>query len=384
MSTWRIPLADIDLDQREKQAVLDVLERRWLTMGEVTQAFESEFSQFICVKHALAVANCTVALHMACLALDIGPGDEVIVPSLTFVATANAVRYTGAKPVFADVNSSQDLTISPQEIEKLITPQTKAIIVMHYGGYPCRMHEIMEIARRHNLAVIEDDAHAPGATLDGVKMGVWGDIGCFSFFSNKNMTTGEGGMVTTQRDDLAEKFRLLRSHGMTTLTWDRHRGHAWSYDVVAPGYNYRMDEIRAAIGRVQLQKLPENNARREIRVQQYQELFQEALPQVEVPFQSFNGQSAYHLMPVLLPRGSDRVKFMESMKSSGVQTSVHYPPAHLFSHYRALEPNANGSLPLTEDIAAREVTLPLYAGLKAEDVEIVVEATAKALVEACP
>ncbi len=253
----RVPLSDLDYGAEEEQAVLDVIRRRWLTMGAVTQQFESAFAELLGAGHAFGVANGTVALHLACLALDIGPGDEVIVPSLTFVASANAVLYTGADVRFADIVGPDDLNVSPSSIASQITSRTKAILVVHYGGYPCRMPEIVELAHRHGLAVIEDAAHAPGAQLDGRAMGTWGDAGCFSFFSNKNLAVGEGGMLVTGRADLAEKIRLLRSHGMTTLTWDRHRGHASSYDVVALGYNARIDEIHAALGLAQLAKLPE-------------------------------------------------------------------------------------------------------------------------------
>jgi dTDP-4-amino-4,6-dideoxygalactose transaminase len=238
---WRVPLIDIDFGIEEEEAVLQVIRSRWLSMGMVTQAFEQEFAAFIGAKYALAVTNATAALHLACLAVGIGPGDEVIVPSLTFVATANAVRYTGATPVFADIESLDWLNISPASIESRITGHTKAILVVHYAGFPCNMPAIMDIARRHNLVVLEDAAHAIGSSLGGRSLGTWGAIGCYSFFSNKNMTTGEGGMLATDDDSLAEKLRLLRSHGMTSLSWDRHQGHAYSYDVVDLGYNYRID-----------------------------------------------------------------------------------------------------------------------------------------------
>ncbi len=231
----RIPLSDMAYDAEEEQAALEVIQRRWLTMGSVTQKFESEFARSVGVKHALAISNGTHALHLACLALGIGPGDEVIVPALTFVATANAVLYTGAEVRFAEIIGEDDFNISPEDIENRITPHTRAIMVVHYGGYACRMPEILEIARHHELAVIEDAAHAHGASLEDRALGTWGDAGCFSFFSNKNLATGEGGMLITDRDDIAEKVRVLRSHGMTTLTWDRHHGHAYSYDVVALG-----------------------------------------------------------------------------------------------------------------------------------------------------
>ena len=191
--TWRVPLSDLEYGPEEEQAVMDVLRSGWLTMGEVTEQFERHFAEAIGVKHAIAVSSATVALHLAYLSLDIGPGDEVIVPSLTFVATANAILYTGAEVCFADIISSDELNIAPLEIEKLITSRTKAIVVVHYGGYPCQMPAIMDIATSNNLYVIEDAAHAPGATLDQKPLGTWGEIGCFSFFSNKNLAVGEGG-----------------------------------------------------------------------------------------------------------------------------------------------------------------------------------------------
>ncbi|MDX1412974.1 MAG: DegT/DnrJ/EryC1/StrS family aminotransferase [Candidatus Promineifilaceae bacterium] len=374
---WKIPLADLDLGADEEAAVLEVLRRRWLTMGEETLAFESEFAELVGAEHAIAVTNCTAALHLACLALDLGPGDEVILPSLTFVATANAVRYTGATVVFADIADQYDFSISPSDIAAKITPNTKALIVVHYGGYACDMPRIMALARAHNLAVIEDVAHAPGAALNEQALGTWGEIGCFSFFSNKNMTTGEGGMMTTSDDNLAQKLRLLRSHGMTTLTWDRHRGHAWSYDVVAEGYNYRIDEIRAAIGRIQLRKLPANNERRKTLNQQYVALLNEKAPELTIPYQQHPGKSAFHIRPILLPTNIERVAFMQTLKQRGVQSSIHYPPVHLFSAYKEA-PQAR-DLPNTEMVAGREVTLPLYPQMKSDAVLEVVEAVCLAL-----
>jgi dTDP-4-amino-4,6-dideoxygalactose transaminase len=313
------------------------------------------------------------------VAAGLGPGDEAILPSLTFVATANAVRYTGATPVFADIAGEDDLNVSYHAIEKLINAHTRAILVVHYGGYACDMPSIMELARERGLTVIEDAAHAVGSELDGIHLGVWGDIGVYSFFSNKNMTTGEGGMVVTNNEQYAQKLRLLRSHGMTSLTWDRHKGHAWSYDVVDLGYNYRIDEIRAALGKVQLGKLPANNERRRRLTQVYREALQELAPQVSVPFVRHAGISAAHLMPVLLPAGTNRAGFMEGMKSQGIQTSIHYPPIHTFTAYHD---GAKYSLPNTEDIAAREVTLPLFPAMLDEDVIFVVKVINQALVPA--
>ena len=377
---WKIPLADIDFGPEERAAVEIVLRSKWLTMGSVTREFEQAFAEYIGVKYAWAVTNATAALHLACLVAGMGPGDEAIVPSLTFVATANAVRYTGATPVFADIAGEQDLNISYHAIEKLITKRTRAILVMHYGGYACDMPSIMEQARERGLMVIEDAAHAVGSELGGIRLGNWGDIGCFSFFSNKNMTTGEGGMIVTNNEAFSQRLHLLRSHGMTTLTWDRHQGHAWSYDVVDLGYNYRIDEIRAALGKVQLGKLAANNERRRHLTQVYRDALQELAPQITVPFAHHAGISAAHLMPVLLPAGTNRSSFMESMKSQGIQTSIHYPPIHTFSAYKGGK--VKPSLPNTEEVAAREVTLPLYAAMSDEDVSTVTRAIAHALIPA--
>ena len=374
-----VPLADLDFGEGESQAVLDVLNKRWLTMGSVTQEFESQFAKMAGVKHALAVSNGTAALHLACLVLGIGPGDEVILPSLTFVATANAVLYTGAEVRFADIIGPQELNISPESILGQITPRTKALIVMHYGGYPCRMPEILEIAKRYNLSVIEDAAHAPGARLEGRALGTWGDVGCFSFFSNKNLVTGEGGMLVTQRDDLAERARLLRSHGMTSLTWDRYKGHAYSYDVVDLGYNYRMDEIRSALGLVQLSKLDKNNKRRKAITQTYWGALGGS--RLILPFREYAAQSAnsgaYHIFPVLLPEGIARKDFMDTLRLAGIQTSIHYPPIHQFSYHRQLISGV--TLPQTEHVAEREVTLPLYSSMSDSQVGLVLRAVKGAL-----
>ncbi len=375
---WKIPLSDIDFGDEELAAVDSVVHSKWLTMGAITQEFEQEFAAYVGAKHAIAVTNATAALHLACVVAGLGSGDEAIVPSLTFVATANAIRYTGATPVFADIVGNDDLNVACASIEKAITRKTRAILVVHYGGYACDMPAIMALAHHHGLKVIEDAAHAVGAELEGRKLGTWADMGCFSFFSNKNMTTGEGGMLVTDDDSFAQRLRLLRSHGMTSLTWDRHKGHASSYDVVDLGYNYRIDEIRSALGLCQLRKLPANNERRAVLTAHYRELLAELTPQIEVPFMRARGTSCNHILPILLPPGIDRLGFMEHMKTCGVQTSVHYPPIHGFEIYRdgsAAAPH----LPITEEAARREVTLPLYPAMPESDVEWVVESARDAL-----
>jgi len=363
-----------------------VLRSKWLSMGPVTAEFERQFAAMVGVKHAFAVTNCTAALHLAHLALGAGPGDTVICPSLTFVATANAIRYTGATPTFADVTSTDNCNISPESIAACLGETTKGICVVHYGGYPCDMEGIMALARRHGLYVVEDVAHAPGAgcwvTLPGAGQGgggEWvfqqcgsiGDIGCFSFFSNKNLTTGEGGMLTTNNDVLADRIKLLRSHGMTSLTWDRERGHSFSYDVMDSGFNYRIDEMRSALGLVQLGKLEANNQRRAEAVNRYHEKLA-VLEDIILPFAHYEGVSSYHLLPIVLPGHEQRPEFTECLKAYGIQTSMHYPPIHQFTYYRSC--TSPKALPVTEQLGRRLVTLPLYPHITLQQIDAVVEA----------
>ena len=368
---WKVPLADLDFDNNEEQAVIGVLRSKWLTMGAVTQQFEVAFSKLTMSKHTIAVSNATQALHLACLAVGVGHGNEVIVPSLSFVATANAVLYCGADVRFADILSPDELTIDPASIAEQITPRTKAIIVMHYAGYPCRMQPIMELAKEHHLAVIEDAAHAPGALLEQVPLGSWGDIGCFSFFSNKNLSVGEGGMLVCNRDDLAEKIHLQRSHGMTTLTYDRHKGHAFTYDVIDLGYNYRIDEIRSALGLQQLKKLQNNNQNR----QRITERYWQALSNtgLGLPFlETMQGNPSFHIFPILLPEHIQRETFMSRLRDAGIQSSIHYRPIHTFTFYQ--KKYGTIYLPVTEDVAKREVTLPLFPTMTDEQIEVVIDA----------
>jgi len=375
---WKIPLFDPDLGPAEEQALVDVIRSKWLTMGDRTKAFERKFADEIGVPVALACHSATAALHMAMAALDVGPGDDVVVPSLTFVATANAVRYCGARPVFADVVSLNDWNVDAKTIERALTPATKAVMVVHYAGYACDMPAIQALARRRGLAVVEDVAHAPCVSLDGVALGAWGDIGCFSFFSNKNMTTAEGGMVTSRRPELGQRLAWLRSHGMTTLTLDRHKGHAFDYDVVALGYNYRMSELNAALGLVQLATVRERNARRGTLVAAYRE----RLARIEglaVPFSAHRGEAAFHIMPVLLPEHVDRTSVMAAMRDAGIQTSIHYRPIDTFTAYVEAGLGPSPHVPNTHAIGARMVTLPLYPGMRIDQVDLVCNTLQNAL-----
>jgi len=367
---WRVPLADLDYGEGEIQAVTEVLQSKWLTMGEVTQRFETEFARMCGAKHAIAVSNATEALHLACLALDIGPGDEVIVPSLSFVATANAVLYCGAKVRFADILSPNELTIDPNAIKQAINENTKAIIAMHYAGFPCRMKEILDVAGEYDLPIIEDAAHAAGSFWQGKALGCLGDIGCFSFFSNKNLSIGEGGMLVCERDDIAEKVRLLRSHGMTSLTYDRHQGHAFSYDVLETGYNYRIDEIRSALGSVQLEKLEKNNKKRGEITQTYWEAFRNN--GIGLPFSHLKQeQFSYHIFPIMLSSEVNRNEFMIALREVGIQTSIHYRPIHTFTNYK--DRYTGTWLPITDYVGSREVTLPLFPTMTEEQQAYVIE-----------
>ncbi len=379
-----IPLFDLNYDEAEAAAVARVLGRKWLTMGEETQAFERAFADLIGVRHAFAVANCTAGLHLAYVAAGVSEGDEVICPALTFVATANSAVYAGARPVFADIVGPNDLTIDPDDVARRITAKTKAISVVHYAGYPVDLAPIERLAAEHGLAIIEDVAHGPDIWLaDGRAAGSVGKVGCFSFFSNKNLAVGEGGMVTTDDDAVAERLRLMRSHGMTTMTLDRHKGRATSYDVVSPGFNYRMDEIRSALGLAQLAKLPAMQARRRELSDRYRAALAD-VPGVAVPFAGHPGRSAHHIQPILLPDGTDREAVMVELRRRGVQSSIHYPALHLFSYYRTAFGGHDGQLPQTEAVTRRELTLPLFPTMTDEQLETVVAELAATLVAVGP
>jgi dTDP-4-amino-4,6-dideoxygalactose transaminase len=375
---WTIPLSDLDFGPEEQQAVQDVLASKWLSMGEITETFERHFAAFLGVPYAVAVSSGTAALHLALAALGIGRGDEVIVPSLTFVASVNAVLYVGATPVFVDITSLNDFSIAPQAIEQAITPATRAVMVVHYGGYPADMAAITAAIAGRDIAVVEDAAHAPGAQLDGRFLGSFGEAGCFSFFANKNMTTGEGGMLITCRPDVYERVRRLRSHGMTTATWDRHRGHASSYDVVDLGFNYRTSEINAALGLAQLRKLPGNTQRRRQLTEEYHQRLQ-YIPGVALPFQAHPGTSACHLLPVLLENTAVRTHVMQHLASRGIQTSIHYPPIHQFSFYQKQYHISSASLSNTDAVGSCQMTLPLYADMTGDQVDYVCTCIADAL-----
>ena len=367
-----ISLSEPILGEEEKEALSAVIDSNWLTMGDRVAVFERAFADLHGTFDGVAVSSCTAGLHLCLAALDVGPGDEVLVPSLTFVATANAVLYTGASPVFVDIENQNSPHIALADAKAKCTAKTKAVIVMHYGGYLVDLPAWRSFADKHGLFLIEDAAHAPAVG----EVGRWSDASAFSFFANKNMSTAEGGMVLAREKSILDRVRRMRSHGMTTGTLDRHRGHAYSYDVTTLGYNYRMDELRAAVGSAQLKRLPEWNKRRRELMLQYRQKLVGVLPEINIPFTPEH-ETAAHLMPVLLPVESNRVEVMTELREARIQSSIHYHPVHLFSYYQNRFPET--VLPITEAFSQRELTLPLHPSLDDRDLATVVSVLKKAL-----
>lgn len=366
---YKIPLFELNFDEAEERAAYECIHSGWISTGPRVAEFEQKFAEMLGADHAVALANCTVSLHLAMLLCGIGQGDEVICPSLTFVATCNAIRYVGGIPVFADVKRLEDLTIDPDDIERKITSRTKAVVVMHYGGFACDMDRIMAIAERHNLKVIEDACHGPLSEYKGKKLGTIGDVGCFSFFSNKNISTGEGGMLVTNNKDYFGRANLLRSHGMTSLSYERAKGHSTSYDVIELGYNYRMDDIHAAIGLAQLGKIRGDLARRK----EIRRLYLDLLKEVEgiiVPFAGYNEFASNYIFTVVLKDSNAEKRHLvrNTLAEAGIQTSVHYPAVHRFKIYK----DTYIELPVTDYITDNLITLPMYSGLTAESVYYIV------------
>ena len=377
---WRVVLFDLTIGDAEIAAVTQVLQSRWLAMGQVTKEFEQEFAAALGVSESVAVSSGTAALHLAALALGLGPGAEVIVPSLSFVAVASTIAMTGAQPVFADIEGIHDLTIAPDDILRLITPQTRAIVVMHYGGFSANMEAILAIARDHHLKVIEDAAHSPLVMTAHGMLGTLGDVGCFSLFATKNITMGEGGMLVSPHSEIIQKARALRSHCMTTSSWDKQQGRASAYDVNGLGFNYRPTDLEAALGRVQLQKISNDRLQRQRIAQIYVDELCD-IPGLDLPFMTYRGDTAHHLFPVLLPLQCNRQSVQAALCAQGIQSSVHFPPIHLFSYYHAVYGTKPGMLPLTEDVAVRELSLPMHARMQDDDARLVAGTLKRLLVK---
>jgi dTDP-4-amino-4,6-dideoxygalactose transaminase len=370
-------VAEPVLGEEEKAALSRVLESGWITMGDRVREFELEFARQHGATDSVALGSCTAALHLILEALGIGPGDEVLVPSLTFVATANCVLYVGAKPVFVDIESLSLPLMSRSDAATKCTDRTKALILVHYAGYTIDREAWRHFASSRGLLLVEDAAHAAGAS----QAGTFGDAAAFSFYGNKNMTTAEGGAVLAKNVDVLAKIRQMRGHGLTTGTFQRRSSRISTYDVTMLGYNYRMDELRAAIGLVQLGHLSAWNERRRHFVQLYARRLKSLCPAVLSPFSDWhsvsNNASAHHIMPIVLPEGVERQHVVDKLRDSGIQTTIHYPPVHLLSLYREQFPSVR--LAHTEEFARRELTLPLHPRMEDVHVEQVVSALADAL-----
>jgi dTDP-4-amino-4,6-dideoxygalactose transaminase len=373
-----IPVFDLEVTREDLEAVGETLRSGWLTMGPRTLEFEAEFARSIGSRYAVAVSSCTAALHLAYLAAGITRGDEVIVPSYTMAATAAAVLYAGGTPVFADIVSLDQPVIDVAHVEALITPRTRGVVAMHFGGYPAAVDQLADLCAARGLALIEDAAHAPMATLHGKSLGTFGVAGAFSFFSNKVLAAGEGGLLATD-DAAVEAFaRSRRSHAMTRGSWDRHSGGAKDYDVPALGFNYRIDDPRAALLLSRLRRLREDVARRRELTLRYRRLLED-VPGVIVPFgERAVATSSCYVMPVMLTDATRQAELRIALREKHrVQTSLFYPAVHEFTAYRTRYPGV--SLPRTELAARSEVTLPLFAHMTEADQHRVVAALAEEL-----
>jgi dTDP-4-amino-4,6-dideoxygalactose transaminase len=366
-----IPLFDLRLGAEDLEAVAETLRSGWLTLGPRTQAFEQAFSEHLGCKHSVAVSSCTAALHLAYLAAGVGPGDEVIVPAFTFAATASSVVACGGTPVFADIVGLDDPSLDPADVEAKITPRTKAVSVVHFAGYAARVDELAALCRRHGLHLIEDTAHAPDSSLNGKKLGTFGLAAAFSLFSNKVLSVGEGGILTTDDDEVAALARRLRSHAMTSGTWDRHSGSTGMYDVTALGFNYRIDEPRSALALSRLHRLGEDISLRRALTKRYRAALSE-IPGIIVPFtDEAVEESCCYVMPVMLEDSSRHLDVRVALRERhGVQTSLFYPAVHEFSIYRERFPGA--SLPRTERAARSEITIPLFPHMTEEQQDRVI------------
>lgn len=375
---YNIPLFKLNFGEEEIQAVTETIRSKWISTGPKCEELEGLFKTMFGVKYAVSLSNCTDGLHLACLACGVKPGDEVLCPSLTFAASVNCIRYVGATPVFCDIIGPHHINIDPEDIRKKITSKTKAIIVVHMAGFPAEMDAIMSIAEEYNLKVIEDACHGPLSEYKGKKLGTIGDVATYSFFSNKNISTGEGGMLITNNEAIANQARLLRSHGMTTMSYQRAKGHATSYDIVELGYNFRMDDIRASIGCVQMKKLQEDlNKRVRVRKRYLKNLL--GNKNIVVPFSDNKDFVSNYIMPIVLLDSTKEKRDVvrEKMHAAGIQTSVHYPSIHEFSIYKEMKV----SLPQTEYVSDNEITLPMYAALTDEQIDFICTCINKAVLD---
>lgn len=363
------------IGDEEIAEVVDSLRSGWITTGPKVQKFEDDFRQYVGCRHAVAVNSCTAALHVALSALGVGPGHEVIVPTLTFCSTANVVVHVGAKPVLVDVD--EDLNIRPDAVEAAITARTRAVMPVHHGGQSCDLEAIQDIASRHQLLVVEDAAHAVGGEYRGRKIGSSSTVAAFSFYAIKNMTTGEGGMIATNDETLAARIRLLTLHGMSRNAWNRYaeRG-SWFYEVVEAGFKYNMTDIQAALGIHQLRRLDEFLEIRGRYARRYSEAFAQ-IPEIEVPVLRSDRRHTWHLYVIRLRTERltiDRGQFIQELCRRNIGSSVHFIPVHLHPFYRDRFGYRAGDLPQAETLFERMISLPLYPAMARRDVEDVIDA----------
>jgi dTDP-4-amino-4,6-dideoxygalactose transaminase len=386
----QIPFHRPSIGPEEEREVIDTLRSGWITTGPKAKRFEVEFAEYVGAKHALALAHCTGALHLALWAIGIQPGDEVITTPFTFTATAEVLGYLGAKPVFVDVDPGT-FNINPARIEEALESgrhkNVRAIEPVHFAGHPCDMDRILAIARRHNLKVIEDAAHAVGASrhMEGrgmAKIGTIGDLTCFSFYATKNFTSAEGGAITTQDDALAEKIAVASLHGMNRDAWKRYdKSGSWFYEIHDTGFKYNLSDVHAAIGLAQLKRCDEfMRARSEI-ARAYSEAFKNE-DGLQVPYVEPGVEHAWHLYVLrLLPERLKigRGQFIEMLRERGIGTSVHCIPLHTMDFYQKTYGYRTGDFPVAEDIYSRCLSLPIYAAMSAPDVTYVID-TVRALI----
>ena len=375
-----LPIAQPDLDENDIAEVMDTLRSGWLVYGAKTQQLERDFAAMVGAEHAVGVNSCTAGLHLSLLAAGIGPGDEVITTPLTFAATANVIVHVGATPVLADI-CADDLNIDPDQIQRRITPKTKALMPVHYAGVPCRMDEILDIAERNGLRVIEDAATAAGSAYKEKMVGAIGDLSCFSFYPVKNMTTGQGGMVTTNDPELAAQVSALRNHGLDSNAWKRYSSEAnrLFYTMSQPGFNYGMFDLLASIGLGQLKRLPAFNEKRRKLAEHYTRGFAD-VSQVEVPTVRADVTTNWHLYVIRL-RDTEvsRADLAQGLKERGIGTSVHYYPIHYHPYYRENYGFQQGDYPVTEREFERILSLPLFPKMEEADVDRVVGAVREVL-----
>ncbi len=370
-------LPSIDADAIEE--VVDTLQSGWITTGPKTKRFESEFAKFIGCRYAIAVSSCTAALHLALDAIGVKEGDEVITTPYTFTSTAEAVLYLKARPIFVDCRKDT-FNIDPEEILPKITPKTKAIIPVHFAGQPCCMDEILEIAKSHNLKVIEDAAHAFPARYKGRMIGTIGDITCFSFYATKNLTTGEGGMIATDNEDLTAMMRIKSLHGISKDAWMRYSAEgSWYYEIVRLGYKYNFTDIQAAIGIHQLQRINDFHQIRAKYAQMYNEGFKD-LPELVTPWVKPDVEHSWHLYVIQLVLERlriNRAEFIKALKAEKIGSSVHFIPLHLHPYYRERFGYRAKDFPNAFDLYQRVVSLPLYPKMTEDDVGDVIRAVRK-------